>query len=187
MNADALVIAAIDALESVGAPYMVVGSISSNVYAFPRSTEDADFVVQFQSGTLARILDILGPTFRLDSQAQFETVTATIRHIIHTPRAAFRIELFDLSSDSFDQERFSRRRRTRILGRSAFVPTAEDVVIQKLRWSQQGRRRKDCDDATNVIASQGSSLDWPYIERWCDEHGTRKLLAEIRASLPSFD
>ena len=23
-------------------------------------------------------------------------------------------------------------------------------------------------------------LDWPYIESWCDRHGTRKLLEQIR-------
>jgi hypothetical protein len=27
-------------------------------------------------------------------------------------------------------------------------------------------------------------LDWNYIYRWCDQHGTRDLLDELRRSLP---
>lgn len=81
--------------------------------------------------------------------------------------------MFLLSSDVNDQERFRRRRCVGIAGRQTFVPTAEDVVITKLRWSRQGRRPKDISDATNVIAAQTGTLDWPYIERWCDLHGTR--------------
>jgi len=31
---------------------------------------------------------------------------------------------------------------------------------------------------------QGDRLDWPYVESWCDRHGTRALLDEIRRSVP---
>jgi hypothetical protein len=27
-------------------------------------------------------------------------------------------------------------------------------------------------------------LDWDYVHRWCDIHGTRPLLDEIRQALP---
>jgi uncharacterized protein YprB with RNaseH-like and TPR domain len=44
-------------------------------------------------------------------------------------------------------------------------------------------RAKDLMDVQNVISVQGDALDWPYIERWCDEHGSRPLLEKIRAEL----
>jgi len=181
---DEMMLAAIDALERAGLSYMIVGSISSNVYAFPRSTNDADFVVQLVPGGLQRVLELLGPSFELEPQTQFEGITATIRYVIRTPEVAFRIDLFLLSDDPFDQERFARRRRMRVLGRETYAPTAEDVVIQKLRWSRQGRRSKDVDDVRNVLAVRRRELDWAYVEHWCDLHGTRALLDEIRASLP---
>jgi hypothetical protein len=34
-----------------------------------------------------------------------------------------------------------------------------------------------------LIAIKGDNLDWPHFERWCDEHGSRPLLEEIRAEL----
>jgi hypothetical protein len=37
-----------------------------------------------------------------------------------------------------------------------------------------------------VIAVYGERLDWIYIRRWSDAHGTRELLDKMRAStLPS--
>jgi len=62
--------------------------------------------------------------------------------------------------------------------------TAEDVVVTKLQWYKALKRSKDKDDARGVIAVQGDSLDWDYIRRWCDSHGTQELLDAVRASIP---
>lgn len=186
MTSDEAVLAAIDALERVAVPYMVVGSLSSNLYGIPRSTKDADFVLQTGPDTIQHVMRQLGPDFRLEPQVSFETVTGTTRHIIETIEGTFRIELFQLSDDAHDQERFSRRKRTKILACDAFAPTPEDVVITKLRWSRQGGRSRDIDDVRSVVAVQGDALDWDYIHRWCDEHGTRELLDDIRRSIPEI-
>jgi hypothetical protein len=47
-----------------------------------------------------------------------------------------------------------------------------------------GRRSKDRDDARDVIAVQGDRIDWEYVYSWCEQHGTRGLLDEIRQSIP---
>ena len=59
------------------------------------------------------------------------------------------------------------------------MPTAEDVVIQILRW----QRRKDLDDARNILAVRFNDLDWEYLERWTAVHSTRDLLNELRNEL----
>jgi hypothetical protein len=38
----------------------------------------------------------------------------------------------------------------------------------------------------NVIATQREKIDWTYVYRWCDQHGTRELLEEIRRSIPDI-
>jgi hypothetical protein len=70
------------------------------------------------------------------------------------------------------------------MGRQVWIPTAEDVIVTKLHWALLGRRSKDRDDARDVIAVQGDRIDWDYVHRWCEQHGTRALLDEIRASIP---
>ncbi len=56
--------------------------------------------------------------------------------------------------------------------------------MTKLHWAMLGQRRKECDDVRDVIAVQGNGIDWDYVHYWCDQHGTRALLDEIRASIP---
>ncbi|HBI45494.1 MAG TPA: hypothetical protein DDY78_21960 [Planctomycetales bacterium] len=184
MSGDDATLAVIGALEALGTPYMVVGSFSSNLYGVPRSTQDADFVLQFGPQTIFQLADLLGPPFRFDPQMSFETVTFTMRHVLELPDIPFKVELFHLGDDPYDQERFHRRCRKKMLGREVSVATAEDVIVTKLRWAVQGRRMKDREDARDVIAVQGDAIDWDYVNSWCDRHGSRAVLDEIRASIP---
>jgi hypothetical protein len=178
------VIAALDALKI---SYMVVGSLSTNLYGIPRSTKDADFVVQLGSATPGQIASQLGSPFMLEPQSRFESVTATVCHRIAVKDSAFKIELFELSADAHDQERFRRRVRVQVSTEWTWAPTAEDVVITKLRWASRSRRGKDRDDVQNVLAVSGANLDWDYIHRWSDAHGTRQLLDEIRRSIGTIE
>ena len=172
------------ALNELGIPYMAVGSISSSVHGIARLTNDADFVLQLAPGQLTTLAAKLGPGYRLDLQGGFESVTFTTKYVLEVVGSEFKFELFDLSDDPHDQERFRRRVSGNVLGLTAWVPTPEDVVVQKLRWYQIARRHKDWDDVEGVLLVQGMSLDWSYIESWCDRHGSREHLDRLRASLP---
>jgi hypothetical protein len=174
----------IDALETHSIAYMIVGSLSSNVYGIPRATQDADFVVECDANALSGMMASVGSSFRLDPQMTFETATLTRRHVVEVVGTPFTIEFFYLSDDPHDRERFRRRRRIKTMDRQVSMPTVEDVIITKLRWAIHARRLKDRDDVRAVLAVQGQKLDWPYIHAWCDQHGTRALLDEIRDSIP---
>jgi hypothetical protein len=182
------VVAVVEALEAAHVPYMIVGSLSASAYGITRSTKDADFVLDLGEQSLVAVLNQLGPEYRLDRQMAFETNTGTVKNVVWAEDSGFMIELFRLSSDPHDRERFNRRRSTLVpqLGRHVFVPTPEDVVITKLRWVLTAGRSKDRDDVAEVLAVQRGKLDWPYIEHWCDQHGTRAILEEIRAAVPEI-
>lgn len=172
-------------LEQSGIPYMLVGAFSSNAYGIPRSTKDADFVVQLSQGDLGQLAKRLGEEFRLDRQMRIETITNSVRNVITYLPTRFDIELFRLSDDEHHAERFRRRIRRQIgeLDCEAWIPTAEDVIIQKLRW----QRRKDLDDAASVLAVSAASLDWNYLTHWTTIHGTLELLHELRDETPNLD
>jgi len=173
----------IDCLEALGVQYMLVGSFSSNAYGVARNTHDADFVVQLGATPVSELAAKLGRDFQLVPQMSFETITATTRYVLDVPSENFKVELFLLSDDPHDRARFDRRRRVEVLGAPAYLPSAEDVVITKLRWSRHGQRQKDLSDARDVIAVSGPQLDWQYVEEWCDMHGTRQLLEDLRRSI----
>lgn len=178
MTSEQAVARLIEALEREGVPYMLVGAFSSNLYGVPRSTNDADIVVQFNSFNLLEFCQGLGNEYVLDRQMMIEGFTGSVRNVITFTPTGFQIEVFRLGEDPHDRERFERRRRQRVpeCSGEAWVAAAEDVVIQKLRWA----RRKDLDDVVNLLAVSGGMLDWDYLSRWTDSHGTSDLLEQLR-------
>jgi hypothetical protein len=181
---DQVTLAVIDTLEATDLRYLIVGSLSSNFHGIPRATQDADFVVEIAAGDITRLADALPPPLALKAQAGFEAITGTLRYIIGVPGHPFVCELFVASDDPHDRERMRRRVRVSILGRQAFVATAEDTIVTKLRWAVLARRGKDTDDVRNIIAVRGNELDWDYLRHWTMQHGSHALLEDIRQSIP---
>ena len=173
------------AFDTAGVPYMIVGSLASNFHGIPRSTRDADFVVELNPGDLQRLGRALPPDLTLQPQGAFEAVTGTTRYLVELVKSPFVCELFVRSDDPHDQERFRRRLQVRVLDRVAFVASPEDMIVTKLRWAQDAHRAKDREDIRNILAVRGDDLDWSYLRRWATEHGTAALLEQIRESIPS--
>jgi len=185
METESLTLEVIDAIEREQIPYILVGSFSSNMWGVPRSTKDLDLVVELGSQSIHTITRHLDSKFHLQPQMAFESVTGTARHIIDVQGTQFKIEIFRLSGDAHDQERFRRRVQVAWKGRQIWLPSPEDVIVMKLRWLAGLRRNKDFDDSLQVATIQRTTLDWAYLEQWCDQHGTREILEEIRGKAMS--
>ncbi len=161
---------------------VLVGAFAYSAYGIPRSTKDADFVVSAPAADVDAIRRRIPSGLQLDPQARMELFTGTMRWVLRVEGILFQIEVFLLGNDPHHRELFARKRRERmaIIEREAWIPTAEDLVIQKLRWA----RRKDLDDAQNILAVQGEAIDYAYIEQWCRQHGTIDRLREVREAIP---
>ena len=184
MSGNEAVLKMIEVLEACEIPYILVGSYSTSAYGIPRLTQDADFVIELGETSITELARRLAPSIQIGPQMSSETVTMTRRYIAEVVGTAFTIELFLLKDEPHSQERFRRRQLVRTLDREVWLPTPEDVIVTKLHWALLANRSKDRDDARDVIAVQGDRIDWDYVHRWCEEHGTRALLDEIRASIP---
>ena len=171
--------ALIDAAQELHIDYLLVGSLAAGYYGLSRSTVDADFVVQLGPQKLSEVVRRMGAAYRLSPQSGFEIFTNKRIDEIQVVGTIFKIDVFPLTGDPFDQERFRRRREVGLQGRQVFLPTAEDVVVAKVRWS----RVKDLEDAKDVLNMQAKTLDWLYVERWCDLHATRQSLEKLRSEL----
>ena len=188
MNLYELTSRVVDALEGERIPYMVVGALSSSVFGIPRATKDVDIVLQILSSDSFRRLEAnLAEVVVFDRQVTFETLTGSRRHILKAiTKPPFVVELFELGDDPFVIERFSRRKPawSGQLKREVCLPTAEDVIVQKLRWG----RPKDIEDARDVLAVQTpSDLDMDYIQRWCVCHQTANLLTSLLEEINPLD
>ncbi|HXJ55820.1 MAG TPA: hypothetical protein VNU68_04070 [Verrucomicrobiae bacterium] len=185
MTLEALATKVVEAAESAGVDFMAVGAIAAGAYGVPRSTRDVDLLVAVNvAGGLGALIVNLEPFVEFDSQVVFDTLTWGPRHVGHSRSSPpFKVELFEVIDDPFVQSEFARRQQVFVpmLGRATWLPTPEDVIVQKLRWG----RNKDLDDARDVLAVQGpETLDMAYIEGWCARHGTTDRLQTALAGIP---
>jgi hypothetical protein len=185
MTVEQLAAAVLDACEGAGVEHMLTGAFATSLYGVPRSTSDVDVVVDAAAGEpMQRVMATLAPLVAFDPQVQFDTLTWGRRHVGTTRTdPPLLVELFTLFDDAFVQHQFNRRRRLVLpsLGRAAWLPLPEDLVVQKLRWG----RAKDLDDARDVLAVQGlERVDLGAIRSWCVVHGTTERLDAVLAALP---
>ena len=185
MTIEELAVLVINACDAEGVEHMVTGAFATSVYGIPRSTRDVDVVLNMAGGDpIRRVATRLAALVEFEPQVQFDTLTWGKR-VVGVARQAppVKVELFELFDDPFVQEQFARKRRmfSEQLQRATWLPTPEDVVVQKLRWG----RNKDLDDARDVLAVQGpETLDMAYIKDWCLRHGTTARLEGALAGIP---
>lgn len=175
----------LERIESTGVPYMLFGAIAAGAHGIPRSTRDVDFLVPVTTGGgVNAIIKALDDIVIFEQQAVFDTLTWGKRHVGQTlSPPPVKIELFELFDDLFVMQEFGRRQQIfiPILNCKGWVPTAEDVIVQKIRWG----RDKDLADVTDILAVQGTDkLDMPYIQNWCAIHKTTDRLEAALASIP---
>jgi hypothetical protein len=185
MTLEDLALKVVEAAEVTGVPFMAVGAIAAGTYGVPRSTKDVDLLVAVDiGGGIAAMISRLSGVVDFDPQVVFDTLTWGRRHVgVSRFSPPYKVELFEVFDDPFVTEEFRRRREVYvpILQRNTWLPTPEDVVVQKLRWG----RSKDLDDARDVLAVQGPELlDMAYIEGWCARHGTSDRLRTVLDSIP---
>lgn len=183
MNETEAVLYLINALETMRAEYAISGSFASNFWGEPRSTRDIDIIFRPETLDVSELGQKVSSAFELDTQMRFEGITGTSRYVLVDRRTGFQAELFLLTDDPFDQSRFARRTQAELSGVRAIFLTAEDVIVQKLLWLQRSGDQKHNEDVRKTMAVQYAGLDWDYIRRWTEEHGTGGLLDKILKSI----
>jgi len=94
----------IQAANALEIQHLLVGSLAAMYYGLGRLTTDADFVIQMDQPKLTALAEQLGSGYRLEPQAAFEIHTLKQLHVIVVVGTMFKINVFSLSVDPFDQE-----------------------------------------------------------------------------------
>ena len=176
-------LATVRILERLGLDYLIGGSLAASLHGIPRSTQDADLVVDLPSSRVAELLRALGPQFYADEERARSAVSRQAAfNVIHL-ETMFKVDLFVLGDDAAAQSEMRRRERHR-LGETdadaAFVASAEDTVLQKLLWYRRGHGVSDrqWQDLVGVLKVQGNRIDRAYLDAWATALDLRELLAE---------
>lgn len=171
----------LDALDALHIPYMIVGSFASIYWGRPRTTYDADLVVEIspdQAGKLARLLE--GAFYVADFAIREAAERRGHFNVIHLD-IPFKVDLWVRPDQPYAQESFARRRRGTMFDRPVWVASAEDTILSKLLWFKTSPvLHQQLQDALEVYEIQEPQLDHAYLERWAEILGIDDLLAQIR-------
>jgi hypothetical protein len=183
MTPEEAVAAVIAALDTAGIPYMVAGSFASSHHGRPRSTHDADIVIDPDPASLDRLtaqLDRAG--FYVDAGHARDALRRRRQFNAIESSSAFKIDLIIRKDRPFSREEFERRRSADLGGGwRVWLATAEDTLLAKLEWARRGGdSEKQLADAAGIVAVV-RELDHPYIERWARELGVLDLWQRITA------
>lgn len=162
-------------------PYMVTGAYGVIYYGRPRTSHDLDFVIEVGQEDIPKLISLFkgsGGDFVFQVGAIEDAVLKKwMFNVVYRP-SGDKLDFWILKSEDFDKERFARRVSRHILDQEMILATAEDTIVQKLRWYSLGKREKDIVDAAFVWQLQ-EKLDKKYISEWTKKLGVKKYLKEL--------
>ena len=94
-------------------------------------------------------------------------------------RSALKVDFFRLAGDLYEFERFRRRKRVTLFDQPAWIATAEDVLLHKLRWHTISPTDRQLVDARGIQLVSGDELDRDYLNHWAEQIGVLDLLKPI--------
>jgi len=161
----------VDALSEAGVPYMIIGAFALPAWGRPRATLDLDFILQTPVIPDHLVAKLAGLGFHFDKKwDQYNPMIRAFHKRFRSGRLA--VDLL-LSRDAHDVAAFSRRKRKRFDGRHLWFPSAEDLLLQKLKVG----RPQDFVDAAGIVDRMRGKLDRRYLANWAQRLG---LSAELR-------
>lgn len=180
MTAADLLREVVQALESAGVPYMLVGSFASTSHGAPRATQDIDVVIDPTPDALDRFLAAFDPDRVYVSSSAHAALASRDQFNLIDTTTGWKVDLIVRKDRPFSVSEFARRRQARMLGVEVCVASAEDTVLAKLEWAAMGQSDRQIADAATVLTVGAGALDHEYLDHWAAELGVSDLLERAR-------
>jgi hypothetical protein len=175
----------VEALERLGVPYSVVGSVASSAHGVARASIDADLVADLREPHVDPLVSALQEAYYVDRDAARDAVKRrSMFNAIHLA-TMLKVDIYVLTGRPFDRESFARRGPGALdpaSPRQFALATPEDTVVHKLEWFRDGGEVSDRQwaDIVGVLRVQGDALDLDYMRRWAAALGVEDLLERAR-------
>jgi len=170
---------ALEKLAEAGIDYMITGSFASNLYGIPRTTYDADIVIEAKRPALTRFIKLIEDEFYVSPEAVEEVLEhERIFNIIHLT-TGLKIDLIIRKNREFSKEEFKRRRQEKFLGMDCWFASPEDTILSKLEWSKTGESEQQFRDALGIARIQGEKLNKNYLKRWAGKLNLQQEIARL--------
>ena len=158
------------ALEALGVPYAISGSLASAIHGVVRVTMDAVLVADLCPEHGEPLRRALGDPFYAAFQAIQDAIRRSASFNVIYLETAFKVDIFVRKARPFDRAQLSRRERYQISEepeRHAYVATPEDTVLAKLDCYRKGGdpALQHWGDVLGVLRVQSGRFDVDYLRR----------------------
>jgi hypothetical protein len=182
----------VDALDELGILYVIGGSYASSARGLARATMDIDILAAMRPEHAEAFAAKLEPEFYADAQAiRRAAMTRRSFNVIHE-ETSFKVDVFVAKPGTFDDQQLQRRLLEIVdegQQRAAYVATAEDIILAKLRWYRLTNEtsEKQWNDVRGVVEVQGEKLDRMYLREWAQALGVSELLERVFLEVDETD
>ena len=170
----------VEALEQLGVPYHIGGSVASSVYGLPRLTIDVDLVADLRLEHVKPLVKLLQAIYYIDEDMIRDAIRRRSSFNLIHQDTILKVDVFIPKSRLFDQEELNRV-QTKVLegnDRPFYVASPEGTILNKLEWYRMGGEASDrqWNDILGVLKVQGTALDMDYLQRWAADLKVTDLL-----------
>lgn len=189
MNAEQIdvLLKVIAVLNQLGVRYAIGGSFASSAHGFPRATRDIDLIVEISPAAAKdfaeKIASVLQPNFYADEYAIAQAIRWRKSFNVIHEETFVKIDLFVIKPSEFHAQQLERRQLEMIgvaPNETAYIVTAEDIILAKLDWYREGGcvSEQQWRDIAGVIRVQADRLDYNYLREWAAKLEVSDLLEQ---------
>jgi len=175
------------ALEQLGRPYIIGGSVATSLYGQPRQTNDIDLVLDLPSDCAQDAFRCFGASFHASLTDIESAITGGYEYpafqLLHGEQYT-KVDVFIKQPGPFADSAFQRRVMLgSIANVDAWFYSREDIALQKILWYRLGNKMSDrqWNDLVQVIEVQAEKFDRVYFLEWADRLDIRELADQALA------
>jgi hypothetical protein len=176
----------IRAMDAANVDYYIGGSMASSVHGEARLTQDLDFIVRLHPSQVPILVSTLGDAYYADADMIREAIEFRSSANVIDLTTGLKADIIVPEESPFVESEFARKTLAKLAAHpdapEGYVCSAEDIVLQKLRWYRMGGEVSDRQwrDVKGVLVYQAARLDSAYLDKWAAELGIADLLARVR-------
>jgi hypothetical protein len=165
-------------LDALGVTWLVGGSVASSILGEPRATADVDLVADLRGRHVSALFAALVETYYIDEDATRAAVRTRGAFNVIQLASMTKVDIYCSADEPLAREELKRRIFIDLDGQRVPCASAEDIILQKLKWFVDGGEVSDRQwrDIRGVVRVQGDALDRAYLERHAADHGVLALL-----------
>ena len=160
--------------------YLIGGSVASGVHGVYRYTNDIDFVADIPIDKVPLLATALNDFYADDEMILEGVQTNSSFSILHL-ELMIKVDVFLKERGTWADEVWRRRQFAAVSTDgtvSAFLPSPEDAILQKLRWFRLGGGVSDrqWNDIMGMLRARGEKSDYAYLRQWATRLDLSDLL-----------